>query len=1395
MSRRRRRTAPAATFSSVKHLASLLALFVIGCSGGGGCSSCAGVAPLPGGFDTSKSIENAGSARITSKGFAWINEPANLSAIVANLFGATGGVLNYPIGTVGPSDVGGGLSYTICPNGAQNGDCTLAIDFTSAALQINSAAPHDITITGTLPVHLELPVYFEEDVFGQNIASCTMDVALDGDGMCPADATSAGIDLNVDISIEVDENTGHVRYGYSMIDIATADLSSDSLSNALNLCSDNGACDFVAGIIDNDTIKGFVIDAFHSTLDGFLQSQLEGQLCQKADETLTPSCPTGTNDVSGTCRYGTTSSDPCVSLLLGTDGHANLGALLASISPGTSGGLDFLFSAGGIDTGTDGIPWGDLDPKSGGGTIGLLGGAEPNPLSNCIKMSDLAKPRGIPIPQSLYDENIPGWPASDPGPDISIAVSEEFTNYAMSSLYNSGMLCIGITSEQVPQLNSGLLSLLSQTIPQLGLQSESQQIGIVVRPSQPPTVIFGNGTDADTDPVIRVKLDQASFDFYIFSLDRFIRFMTATFDLDVPVNLSVGPMGITPTVGTLGVTNGKVTNSQLLPDDPATLASSIQSIIASEVGMALGAGIAPIDYNSSLSALGIQLFIPDSVAGQGSPGIHKLTDGSHNYLGVFASFELASAMMPVPPVETSAHVVNKIIDPAGLRLRTIRPENTPRVRVELGSPADGADRVEYAVRVDHALWHPFTRDRVIELTDPSLRLQGRHVVEAAARIVGQPLSLDRTPAEAAFTIDVDPPTVKIKDGGDGNVTLAVDDLVSDADHALVRTRLDVGDWSDWKTASAMHTITTGDAHFLEVEAKDEDGNIGTAQQALLRGRGDGAAAGCGCEVAVGSSSAPRGAAWLLAIGVAAIFTRIARRKTASKPALAPRPSAKSADGRALRALTALATLSVAFSWAGCSCGGDTQAAATTGDAVCTPPKCQTLEPGLIGEYTSVATDGTTLWVAGYSEANYEEDHHWGDLVVGKWSGTKVDWDSVDGVPDDPVDGTAFDESGYRGGVTGAGDDVGLWTSIALDASGNPAVAYYDRTHTALKFAQLSGKKWDVSTVDASTGVELGRYAKLLFVGGSWVIAYQSLGGGGDQGAAVSKVRVATSTSGTPGASGWTFEDAAVERSSPCRARFCSGGQVCDKTTLRCETPATSCNPTCASGTSCLNDGSGASCVAILDSTVVESYPDAIGDYITAAPTSDGGVGIAYYDRTHGNLWAAAKSGGTWQTHLVDGQTADGTNTSDVGIGASLFIDTSGAWHITYVDGITEAVKYVKLDGQFALVNGPEVVDDGVNLNGVRNDDGQHLVGDDSNLFVTSGGDVHVSYQDSTAGTLRFATGSPMGDHHKWTVSVEKIDGFAGAFSHIVTVNGQLQVESWWRKGGMYATGDVTVTTP
>ncbi len=146
--------------------------------------------------------------------------------------------------------------------------------------------------------------------------------------------------------------------------------------------------------------------------------------------------------------------------------------------PGTTGGLDFLFAAGGLGK-SDHHPnfaWGDLDPGKitngvgDGVTLGMYGGAEPNPLSKCVKMSNLAMPTGIPIPPELFANTVSDWPAATPGPHLGLAISERFANYAMSGLYNSGLLCLRISTENVALLNSGTIGLLAASSKTLGLQ-------------------------------------------------------------------------------------------------------------------------------------------------------------------------------------------------------------------------------------------------------------------------------------------------------------------------------------------------------------------------------------------------------------------------------------------------------------------------------------------------------------------------------------------------------------------------------------------------------------------------------------------------------------------------------------------------------------------------------------------------------------------------------------------------------------------------------------------------------------------------------------------------------------------------------------------------------------
>jgi hypothetical protein len=1371
--------------SFVKHFAAAaLTLLVVGCAGGGGgCASC-GLTPVPEGFKPEARIENAGSVRLTQSGVDFLEQ--NIGVLAQTLLGGMGmgGMITFPVDTSGGSLLW--IDYTICPGGPDPNQspprCAAEIDLANAQLQIDPQAPHNIRVHGPMPIRLQnLPIEVD---YGLGITDTAIATLNGNNGCPPANQTFANIDIDVDISIEIDTDTMHSRYGYTRVRVGPVNVNQNQLESSLHLnCGDS-----ISGEILNG-LKGLIMPMLMDGLIGTLGDTLNQQLCQQASPELSPPCPSGTSDDgNGVCVYPDGS---CASIILGLDGHMNLGTLLASISPGTSGGLELLFAAGGHSTRDDGsgLVWGDLNPVGGGATLGMYGGAEPNPISKCVKFSDIPLPTGIPIPDELVANTLGDWPVGIEGPHVGIALSERFANYALNGMYNSGLLCLGITTEAVPLLNSGTLGLLIQSSKDLAIQQESQQIAIVVRPSAPPILTFGDGTSIETDPLIRVQLAQATFDFYIWSLDRFIRFMSATFDLDVPVNLVVTPEGLAPVLETIGVSNGKVTNNELLREDPQTIADALAGLIASQVGQAVGGGIAPIDLNGMLADLGLSLTIPESVEGQGSPGLRKLTKDQDNYLGIFATLGLASQSSPLV-ADTEAEATSKEVQVEGLRLPTMTRHNAPRVRLVMGSDLDDGTRtMEYQIRIDEGAWRPFTRERIIDLQDDWLRLQGRHVIYARARVAGDAMSLDATPAEVEVIVDAEPPAVAVREDQDGKARIEVLDKVSGPERAEVRYRLDGGAWSRWQRASEIGLLDVEDAGEIEIEARDEEGKLGTAVHALIRGRGAPGSSDCGCEVA-GGSRGGGAAAWLAAAVLAAIGARLGgrRRSTKREAGGGARPlGRRTLARRAAHGALGLMVLAAAGAQSGCNCGDDVELKGPQcGEG------CERVEPGLIGAYTSIAVSGDQVWVAGYNEANYALSPSFGDLAVGLWNGERVQWSAIDGVPSEPaVDPTQYDTGGFRGGQLEAGEDVGIWTSIAVGSSGELAVAYYDRQSRRLKFAQYSGSAWATSVVQEGTNSDIGRYAKLMFLNGTPVIAYQSVEPG-EGGAITSSVRLAWGSSATPDA--WTFEDVATDPATPCRDYLCPSDTRCVAATGRCTPPASGCAEDCATGTACIDDGGTLSCMPIYDGSRLDTYPDAIGGYIAVAPDGIGGLGIAYYDRIHGNMVIASKASGAWEAVVVDGQAPDGTETGDVGIGATLFIDDAGDWHLAYADGLSEGLRYARVKGG-TEVGAPEVVDDGLGIEGTPFDDGQHIVGDDASILVTSSGEVHIAYQDATSGTLRHAVGTPSGDAHTWLVSEIPQEGFAGAFSKVFELGGQLKIANWWRVGGQEVKGDVAIVSP
>jgi hypothetical protein len=160
-------------------------------------------------------------------------------------------------------------------------------------------------------------------------------------------------------------------------------------------------------------------------------------------------------------------------------------------------------------------------------------------------------------------------------------------------------------------------------------------------------------------------------------------------------------------------------------------------------------------------------------------------------------------------------------------------------------------------------------------------------------------------------------------------------------------------------------------------------------------------------------------------------------------------------------------------------------------------------------------------------------------------------------------------------------------------------------------------------------------------------------------------------------------------------------------------------------------------------------PEGIAIMASAARKPDGTPGIAYYDRTRGNLRFVEYNNSTnaWnKPQILDGETASGVDTDDVGLYSSLTYDDAGLAHISYEDATKDKLLYYNFTTKMQ-----ELVDDGYHPADEQTQDGidspvWHVVGDSSSI-QTHAGTIVIAYQDSTVLMLRLAL---KGADGKWT---------------------------------------------
>lgn len=834
-------------------VASALVMLVFAC-GGGGCSGCAGcgISPIPGAFPVAQRIPNSAQVRLTSGGIDFLE--SNITPIVMNVLG---GGLDFPVHTM---TVSAGISVTICDD-----------DHCSAHIDIESV---DITPTppNELVVHVRAILHSRHGSCVPGAAGCDLATFTNGSwpGTCDIglDTTQGARDyVGVTATLVLRNITGHpARDGYTELVVQSVELTpgEDVESDDLDISGGFlGAC----GLLNLGFIKNLVIGQLAGQISGLLNGAIGDNLCTTVG--ATGQCPTGTfadgptTDPTTVCRYGPAHSDTCVPMLLGMDGRGDLGGqFLGGFSPGTHAPIQLVLAAGG-----DGIA------VNNGMTVDMVGGFMSmdrtfvtSPGHNpCVPRIDPPTPFPPPIAQaSAFEGNV--IPGTTTSAHVGIGIAEDYMNYAGYGMFDSGMLCIGTGTRLSQQLSTGLLSALVRSLNALTFPDTNAAVAISVRPQLPPTFEVGTAPDST---LLTITLPRVMIDFYVWSTERYIRFMTYQTDLVVGVNLSVSGGQIVPEI--VGVTpmNSSITNSELLSESPTMLASTLETVIQMFAGM-LTSGISPIDLPA---IMGFNLDVPPG-------GILGVTSDGDDFLAIWANLSLAPETRSV---DTQLDLSDLVLSPESMEVEHWG-EAPNTVWLHFGSSgADVTERIEYQYRIDQGPWSRWTQDQRIQIDDSILLMQARHQIEARSRIVGAERTVDATPATTTLVIDTLAPTVRLERSPNGMVAIG-DDIISAGD-LQYRFRVDGGAWSEWSVQDelALDADSLAAAHLVvEVEARDEVGNVGTAREALIRGLPNPATAGSGCGCSTVGAGDYQGLGALGSLVVLGLVVTRRRRASVSK---------------------------------------------------------------------------------------------------------------------------------------------------------------------------------------------------------------------------------------------------------------------------------------------------------------------------------------------------------------------------------------------------------------------------------------------------------------------------------------------------------------------------------
>lgn len=1216
-----------------------------------------------------QTVEGGAQIRVTQKGFQ------KISQVVPQLIdGAFSG--GFPISGGGIS-VGGLDVASYC--GGNGGQCTITPSFASANVSVVPNQPNVLKVTVGVNVSGTIPMNLLFDSCNVIVSTPTpvtfgLDVSLgikrpDGE----LDIHAAGIDTNA-------TNLGNLRF--------TA-----SGSHFLDLCEiAAGAGNFIV------TIADLLIDFAGPFLTDILDDALQG---------LIPSP-------------------------LGIAGMIDAGSFLEGVSPGTEALLEGRI-----------VPGGFVRTSNGGMSLGVITGlnADQHPETRDIGLTsepslcvppflppNLADPAGAALSTTSYVEGattvtrptftLPlaaefsgstdgaGGPTD---PDLLMGISNTTLDLAGHHLVSSGGMCLGVGTSLINQLNVGTIGILVPSIEELQTENGNDPLLLVTRPQRPLKFTLSDDT---ANKALTIHIEHLEVDFYAFLFERYTRAFTLDLTMNVDIGLTFEQTAtgavIKPVLG--GISSDqveiKVLNSEFARETPEDLEAVLPSVF--DLVTPLLGDLPPIDVPTfagftldNLSIARIATPKDDFLALKATLGNQAML-AALNQQVTLEKLKARTAELDAKRVAIQPRLTG-VTTPAPAKVRaSLKGQGgaMPQVAFDVAKTDAHGNVLEYSYNLENGMFRPFVTPgpEGLVIADRAFAWQGKYDIGLKARVKG-----DYTTTSDVVTTKVNIDSVAPRfltdkaEWIDDQYHLTIFDIVSG----------NIVQWSLGRPGERAHEsewfqggFAVIDRALLEkysvngevvVYGRDEAGNTGHILIAPFHGvPGEGA----GCSNC--NSSSPSAGGLILMVLVGGFLVVRPRRRLM---ALARKP--------VVTQLALWVGLSTVLSIVpGCSCSdaascelfSDCPECPSGEIAFCLDGTCACSDDILIGKlgaYSDVAAGvDSSIWVSAYH-------NQYGDLVVARAdAGGRIPdtaWEWVDGVPDGPV---IVPQSLYRRGIAEKGEDVGMYTSIAVQADGTPQVTYFDRDTGSLRFAERGADGvWVKHVIQAGTGdlgggeigesgALIGMYTSLSLRGDDGKPGVAYLAHVADTAGRRAEVRFATASTTHPAsAADWKV-------------------YVVDSTPLPAEDPA---NPN------------------------IYPLPEGLGLFVDLNRMPDHSPVIVYYDRSAGDLKLTKfdPANDRFNVSVV----LDGTGDVDAGWSPSVAVDPQGVVHVAYVDATKDDLVYVT-DAPGAL---REVVDDGLRIVGTTVDGlpkpEYHFVGDDASLVLGGGSFPMIVYQDATTQEL------------------------------------------------------------